>query len=314
MGRQGVRAPWDAIPAEVRARIDDIAGAAVVAATNLPGGFSPGPAARCELADGRTVFVKAGGAELDPDTPQIHRREAEVLAVLPADHPSPTLIGVADDGDWVALVIEWVDGRMPVPPLGRADVDRLLALVDRLASHGEGLHPPGVGSFAERNEVLFGHWRRLLDDPPESIDRLDGWSRTHLGRLVDLDAAAPDASTGDHLLHVDIRTDNVLFSDLGPSHDIVVDWPWASIGAAWVDLVGLLPALHLDGGPPPAEAFDAHPLGRAADPAAVTAVLAGLTGFFTRQALQPPPPGLPTVRAFQAAQGTVTREWLAQRI
>jgi len=34
-------------------------------------------------------------------------------------------------------------------------------------------------------------------------------------------------------------------------------------------------------------------------------------GDFTSQALLPPPPGLPTVRAFQAAQGQVARSWLA---
>jgi len=31
-----------------------------------------------------------------------------------------------------------------------------------------------------------------------------------------------------------------------------------------------------------------------------------------KQSLRPPPPGLATVRAFQAAQGEVTRRWLAQ--
>jgi aminoglycoside phosphotransferase (APT) family kinase protein len=314
VGRQGVRAPWTAIPVGVRNQIDDIARAAVGSATNLSGGFSPGPAARCELADGRCVFVKAGGTELNPDTPTMHRREAAVLTALPANHPSPFLIGVADDGDWVALVIEWIDGRMPTPPLDRADVDRLLALVDRMAVEGDGLHPPGVTAFAERNNDLFGHWRRLVDDPAGKLDRLDDWSCDHLDLLVALDAQAPAASAGDHLLHVDTRTDNVLFSDLGPEHDVVVDWPGASIGAAWIDLVGLLSALHLDGGPPPAEAFGTHPLGRAADPDATTAVLAGFAGYLTRHSLLPPPPGLPTLRAFQAAQGVVARDWLAQRI
>jgi Ser/Thr protein kinase RdoA (MazF antagonist) len=33
--------------------------------------------------------------------------------------------------------------------------------------------------------------------------------------------------------------------------------------------------------------------------------------YFTERSLQPPPPGLPTVRQFQAAQGEVTRRWLA---
>ena len=42
-------------------------------------------------------------------------------------------------------------------------------------------------------------------------------------------------------------------------------------------------------------------------------VFAALAGYFTHRALQPPPPGLPTLRAFQAAQGEVARQWLAHR-
>ena len=105
----------------------------------------------------------------------------------------------------------------------------------------------------------------------------------------------------------------MLLADTGPADDVLVDWPAASLGAEWIDLVGLLPALHLDGGPPPAELFAAHPRGRHADPAAVDAFLASLAGYFTRQALLPAPPGLPTVRAFQAAQGAIARAWLAER-
>jgi hypothetical protein len=41
--------------------------------------------------------------------------------------------------------------------------------------------------------------------------------------------------------------------------------------------------------------------------------LAAVAGFFTHRAPEPPPPGLPTVRAFQAAQGIVARGWVAQR-
>ena len=45
----------------------------------------------------------------------------------------------------------------------------------------------------------------------------------------------------------------------------------------------------------------------------IVVVVAAVAGFFTSRALQPPPSGLPTVRAFQAAQGDVARRWLAQR-
>jgi len=314
MGRQGVRSDWQSIPVHVRAHIDEIAGSPVVTSTNLDGGFSPGPAARCELADGRRVFVKAAGTDLNPISPAMHRREAEVLAALPDQHPSPTLIGTVDDGDWVALVVEWVEGRMPTAPLEQNDVDRMVSLADRLAELGHALRPAGVEPFAERHGHLTGHWQRLLCDDREMQDRLDGWSGDHLERLADLEAPALAASAGEHLLHLDLRTDNVLFSDAGPEHDIAVDWPGAAIGAAWIDLLCMLPALHLDGGPSPSQVFAASALGHSADADAVDAVLAAFAGFFTRQALLDPPPGLPTLRAFQAVQGQIARAWLAERM
>ena len=44
-------------------------------------------------------------------------------------------------------------------------------------------------------------------------------------------------------------------------------------------------------------------------------VLATLEPLITsRRSLRPPPPGLPTIRAFQAAQATITRHWLTQRL
>lgn len=46
----------------------------------------------------------------------------------------------------------------------------------------------------------------------------------------------------------------------------------------------------------------------------ITAVLAGLTGYFLDAARQPSPRGLPTVRAFQAAQGERTLAWLKTRV
>jgi hypothetical protein len=41
------------------------------------------------------------------------------------------------------------------------------------------------------------------------------------------------------------------------------------------------------------------------------AVVCALAGYFTARSLAPPPPGLPTVRQFQAAQAEIARRWLA---
>lgn len=60
--------------------------------------------------------------------------------------------------------------------------------------------------------------------------------------------------------------------------------------------------------------FTGHLLGRHADPDAVTAALAGLAGFFLRNSLLPPPPGIPTLRAFQRAQGDAALTWLRSRL
>lgn len=66
-------------------------------------------------------------------------------------------------------------------------------------------------------------------------------------------------------------------------------------------------------GRPPQAIFDDHPVARGADQAAVTATLAALTGFFLHTGRQPAPPGLPTVRAFQLAQGRAALTWLRDR-
>src|SRR5262249_50391011 len=119
--------------------------------------------------------------------------------------------------------------------------------------------------------------------------------------LAELEARAPDAVAGDTLLHFDLRADNIL---LGADYVWFVDWPHACVGAAWLDMVTFAPSIRMQGGPPPEDVIERHPAYRAADPAYVTAAIAAVAGFFIRGSLQPPPPGLPTLRAFQAARAS----------
>ncbi len=93
----------------------------------------------------------------------------------------------------------------------------------------------------------------------------------------------------------------------------MVDWPHARVGAPWVDMVFFAPSVAMQGGPSPEELLARHPHARRAGTDALTAVVAAIAGFFTREGLQPDPPGLPTLRAFQAAQGDVARSWSARR-
>jgi thiamine kinase-like enzyme len=114
---------------------------------------------------------------------------------------------------------------------------------------------------------------------------------------------------GDALVHCDIRADNLLIA--GDSV-YVLDWPWARIGAAWIDLVAMAPSVTMQGGLQPEEFLSRLDLA-SVTPEAIDAVVASLAGYFVVRALEPAPQGIPTVRAFQAAQGRVALAWLRAR-
>jgi aminoglycoside phosphotransferase (APT) family kinase protein len=307
----GVRPGWEEVPGRVRAAIEAWLDDRVTVAESAPGGFSPGLAARLQTRDGRRVFVKAVGPEPNPDSSAMHRREAEVVRALPSEAPVPRLLWSHDEGEegWVVLVFEDVDGRSPAEPWRAEDLDRSL---DALVALARLLTPSPlprtiVGSPEFWPIVSGGHWRKLVEERPA---RLDGWSLRHLDGLAELEAGAPAAAEGDALLHLDLRADNLL---LTPDRVVVVDWPHARVGAPWVDLLFFAPSVAMQGGPPPEELLSRYPPARHADPDAITAVVCAIAGFFVGEGLQPPPPGLPTLRAFQIAQGEVAREWLARR-
>ena len=281
-------------------------------ATTQPGGFSPGVAARLVLADGRRVFVKAASGSINPDSPGMHRREARIAAALPASVPTPRFLDVYDEGDWIALMFEDIDGATPRTPWQPAELDRVLRAIEELSA-GLTPAPIGVEPVGELMPNVFTGWQRLaagVESGQDDLRGVDPWAQQHLGELVALEAASADAASGASLLHADVRADNIL---LTPSRVFFIDWPWASLGAPWVDLLFMLPSVAMQGGPRPWEIFDGHSLGRRAPAAAVTAVVAAVAGFMIRGSRLPPPPGLPTVRAFQRDQGRPALEWLKRR-
>ncbi len=308
----GVRPAWADIPKRVRVAIEGWLGSPVVSASSQAGGFSPGVAARLTTADGQRVFAKIAGPEPNEFAPHFHRREARVVADLPEGLPVPLLRWSFDEGEegWVALLFEDIEGANPSAPWQAADLDRVIEALIALSSALTPA-PPSLdwtGSASRWGIANLTGWRWLQFELP---DNLDQWSRTHLDELAELANAAPEAIAGETLLHLDLRADNIV---LTPDHVWIVDWPHARIGAAWVDLVFFAPSVAMQGGPAPEELLALHPAAQAADPAAITATVAAIAGFYTYQALLEAPPGLPTLRAFQAAQGEVARAWLAGRI
>jgi Ser/Thr protein kinase RdoA (MazF antagonist) len=283
----------------VRAAVEELLGGPVAEAVTQPGGFSPAAAVRLRAADGRRLFVKAVGPEPNPDSARIYRSEARIAAALPASVPAPRLLDSFEVDGWVTLVFEDIEGRHPAMPWRRDELDRVRAAVARMSAE---LTPSPIDAppIAEVFGDSFDGWRRLRG---EDTAGLDPWALRHLDALAELESGWARAAEGDTLVHGDVRADNILLTE---ERVHVVDWPWACVGAAWFDVVAMLPSVAMQGGPPPHELFtDPDPR--------VTQVIAALTGYFVSRSRMPAPPGLPTLRAFQRAQGVVALEWLKRR-
>src|SRR5436190_3302990 len=153
---------WAEMPAPIRSAIEDRLGSRVVSARSQAGGFSPGVAARLQLADGSRAFVKAVSGSPNPDSPHIHRREARIAAALPAHVPTPALRWSWDDREWVVLAFDDVDGRAPELPWRARELERVLAALHALA---DGLTPSPIPlePASEALGRLFGGWRRIAN-------------------------------------------------------------------------------------------------------------------------------------------------------
>lgn len=300
--------PWIELPDSVRLWTESWLGEQVVEARIAMGGFSPGFAGTITGISGREVFVKATGMSLNPDSPEIYRQEAGLVSRMPRAAPVPRLLASRDGDDgWVVLIFEHVSGHNPHLPWLADQLDRVLAAVCRLHA---ALTPSPVAAPSAQDALRDDiHGWGLLE--ADRTPALDPWAAGHIDDLVALEKRAPEAAAGKTLLHFDLRADNIV---LGPESVYFVDWPHARIGAAWVDLVGMAPSVAMQGGPNPEDLLVRSALARDASQADVNAVVAAVAGYFAHRASLPAPPGLPTLRPFQKAQGDVALRWLRNRL
>src|SRR5690606_18089642 len=204
------------------------------------------------------------------------------------------------------------DGSDPQTPWQENDLLRVMQAMSQLSEilTPSPIAPDAIASASEYFSSRIYGWQKVKADKSTHFEQLDDWSKRHLDALCELEKKAPEAVAGNTLVHFDIRADNIVMTD---DNVWFVDWPHACIGATWLDTILFAPSVAMQDGLPPEDLIQYHPACKKADPDAITATIVSMAGMLSFNALLPAPPGLPTLREFQAAQGEVACQWIAQR-
>lgn len=284
------------MPERIRLWVAGLLGSRILEVHEQVGGMSPGCATRLVTEDGRRIFVKIVGTPLNPLTPDLFRREVTALGLIGSHDLWADLVSVWDDGDWVAIVLEDVEGRHPdltddaTMALLTAETERLGEVLAQRVPVPPTPRAGGIGDLRDG----FRAWADAVErvaEVPEHL--LPAWVRR------DVDAWAPRVrSLADHdvrLVHWDIRNDNLLQRATGEL--VFLDWGAASLGPAWVDpLLARLERVD-------ATWFDASlassPALVAAGDETVDAWLVGFAVFLAWRAHTAVDVNLPTLQAFR---------------
>ncbi|GLI27673.1 hypothetical protein ARHIZOSPH14_19150 [Agromyces rhizosphaerae] len=313
----GRRMPWGEVPPSLRAAVDDLLGSPVVDAVSQPAGFSPGSADRVTTADGTRAFVKTASTAVNAQSVELHRLEGTIAGAMPDGMPVPAVRGVVDRGDWIAVVFDDVEGRHPHTPWRP---DELGAVLDALAELTAAPAPPELGallgSASDALDDNLRSWERLAADPSRLPSLAPDDHEWVTARIDDLAAAATTAIGevgGDRLVHLDVRADNLLVTPSGAV--ALVDWPWAALGASWLDALVLLVNVRLyDPGADVEALLRGHPVFAGLDDGVANRLLVGLTGYFLEASTGPEVPEIPNLRKFQLDQGLVSLALLRERL
>jgi SAM-dependent methyltransferase len=274
-------------------RVKRLIGREPTACCPVTGGFTPAQRFRVEFADGSSAFAKLATTE---PTAAALRAEHRWYSALRAAF-MPALLGF-EDGPCPLLVLEDLSHAHWPPPWHGAQPARVLAALRELAATRP--LPADLPVLEGRRSALAG-WV-VVERDPEPLLALELCSQRWLARaLPELLRAEQQAQlSGDDLLHLDVRSDNLC---LAGERVVFVDWNCAARGNAAVDRAFLAPSLRLEGGPLPEEIMPGH-----------TALAAFVAGFFAARAGLAPIPDAPGVRPIQLRQLRIALPWAARAL
>jgi len=300
-GKTARRLEWQFLPPNLRAYVERKCGSPVVGAESQGAGFTPGFASVLTCEDGSKHFVKAASTKAQKAFAASYREEARKLAALPPGLPAPRLLWHLDD-DWVALGIEYVEGRNPARPWRQRDLDAALdaleVVADRLTPAPAGL---GLDPVSDEFVWMLDGWEHVRANRPDL---------PHLAEAAALAARFGEVARGDTLVHMDVRDDNLILDRSGQMW--LCDWNWPTRGPAWLDSLMTLIGPRGDG-LDVETVLRERPLLRDVPTESIDIVLAVLVGFFFKQRDEAVPPTSPYLRDHQSWQGEVCWDWLCER-
>ncbi len=273
-------------------RIEALLGQQILETRTPNGGFSPAIRRICRTAD-QSVFVKVG---INPFTVAALNRELEIYAAMALPNMARFIAGESHATHPI-LILEDLSRYTWPPPWPDGGLDRVVKAINVLHATPP---PPGVFEPEDIDETYFG-WRHIAANPAQFLATGAGsraWLDDALPTL--LAAEARCTLTGDALLHMDLRSDNLC---LDGDRVLFVDWNWAVLGSARLDLGFFLNTVTGEGGP----RQEIH-LPDAGDEAAV---IAGVFGYLMGL---PGIPDAPLVRAKQREQFEAAIAWTARAL
>jgi hypothetical protein len=244
------------------------------------------------LRDGRSVFAKQA---VDEMTATWLRQEYEMYEALSHRSFVPDVLGWADD-DRPVLVLEDLSDAFWPPPWDRDRIDIVLATLDEIAR----CPAPTGRPLLTDGEPSDDGWHLVLADPSAFLSLglcPERWLDEAGPVLRDAAGGAPRA--GRHLLHCDVRSDNICFRR---GSALFVDWNFASVGNPQYDVACWLPSLAAENGPRPEDVCTTCP----------PELAAWVSGFFASRAGEPDLPHAPLVRQIQRRQLVTALPWAAR--
>jgi thiamine kinase-like enzyme len=202
-------------------------------------------------------------------------------------------------------------GETPRHPWQPRELSAALNTVHRIS---EELTPsPWPDSPGDRRLLEFFTWWGAISDDAHDPWRANPWVADKLPALLAAEGQLLAELPGNTLTHTDLRADNIVMT---PTGVWFVDWAHAQNAARWVDaglLMGDVIASRADvgdGGPIDIACIIAeHPSLNTVSSETIWRLQVGLAGALHGLSRQPSPPGLPTIRSWQAATADRLIRW-----